>query len=560
MDQFSEISLILLLTLGVSVIMRLLKQPLIIGYILTGLIAGPYFLNIIKHEELIEVLSKMGITALLFVVGLGLSPKVLKEVGAVSAITGFGKVTISSLIGYFIGINLGFTTVEALYIAIAITFSSTIIILKILTDKGDTNKLYGRISIGFLLIEDLIATIILVVLAGLGGLNNSGNISEIASTLGFLLLKGAIALVVLFFITHHFLNRISNFVSRSQEFLFIAALSWGMAIAALYYKLGLSIEIGALVAGVTLSMTPYAAEVSSRLKPLRDFFITLFFILLGSHMVFDNFQNLIKPSIAFFFLIFLGNPIIMFILLNLLGFSKKVGYHAGLTVSQIGEFSLILVTLGSKLGHISTDVVSLITLVSILTIASSTYLMIFSDKLYKHVQHFLNLLEFRKTLRVLPRKNKSYDAILFGYKRAGPQFVRIFNKFNIKFLIVDFNPEITRKAEKEGMDAEYGDASDVEFISELPLKNAKILISTINEIETNMVLIRAFRRENEHGVFISMAESKEDALKLYEQGATHIVLSHYIGAKQASLMLEKLGMEHSNYEKVKAKQIKDLQD
>lgn len=560
MEQFSEISLILIVTLCVSIIIRLLKQPLIIGYILSGLIAGPYVLNIIHHEETIVLLSKIGITALLFVVGLGLSPKVLKEVGGVSAITGFGKVITSSIIGYFIGLWLGFSTVESLYIAVAITFSSTIIILKILTDKGDTNKLYGRISIGFLLIEDLIATIILVALAGLSGVNSTTNYFEIAQTLGFLLLKGFIALIALFAISHYFLNRISSFVSRSQEFLFIAALSWGMAIAALYYKLGLSIEIGALVAGVTLSMTPYAAEVSSRLKPLRDFFITLFFILLGSHMVFDSFDKLVIPVIVYFFLIFLGNPIIMFILLNLLGYSKKVGYHAGLTVSQIGEFSLILVTLGLNLGHLDREVVSLITLVSILTIASSTYLMLFNDKLYKYLQHFLNLLEFRKTLRPLARKQKPFDAILFGYKRAGPQFVKIFEKYKIKFLIVDFNPDIVKKAEHDGLYAEYGDASDVEFISELPLKNAKILISTINELDTNMVLIRGYRRENEDGIFISMADSKDDALKLYEQGATHVVLSHIIGAKQASLIIDKLGLDHKNYERLKTKQIKDLRE
>lgn len=560
MTQFSEISLILIVTLSVSIIMRLLKQPLIIGYILSGLIAGPYFLNIIHHESTIELLSKIGITALLFVVGLGLSPKVLREVGAVSAITGFGKVITSSIIGYFIGVSLGFTTVQALYIAVAITFSSTIIILKILTDKGDTNKLYGRISIGFLLIEDLIATIILVALAGLSGVNNTANVFDIVQTLGLLLLKGFVALMVLFTISHYFLNRITNFVSRSQEFLFIAALSWGMAIAALYYKLGLSIEIGALVAGVTLSMTPYAAEVSSRLKPLRDFFITLFFILLGSHMVFESFEKLLIPVAIYFFLIFLGNPIIMFILLNLLGYSKKVGYHAGLTVSQIGEFSLILVTLGLNLGHLNREVVSLITLVSILTIASSTYLMLFNDKLYKYVQGFLNLLEFRKTLRPLPKKDKKFDAILFGYRRAGPQFTDIFKKYNIKFLIIDFNPEIVRKAEKEGFAAEYGDASDIEFISELPLKNSKLLISTINDIDTNMVLLRSYRRENPDGIFISMAESKEDALKLYDQGATHIVLAHIIGAKQASVMIDKLGLDHKNYERLKAKQIKDLTD
>lgn len=538
--------------------MRILKQPLIIGYILAGLIAGPYVLNIIHSTEIIEFLSKVGITALLFVVGLGLSPKVLKEVGGVSLATGFGKITISSVIGYFVGHALGFSIVESLYIAIAITFSSTIIILKILTDKGDTNKLYGRISIGFLLVEDLVATILLVILAGLSGISADGGYVQIATSLGFLLLKGFIALVSLFLISNLILHRLTNFVARSQEFLFIASLSWGMAIAALYYKLGLSIEIGALVAGVTLSMAPYASEISSRLKPLRDFFITLFFILLGSHMKFDNFQNLLFPALSYFALIFFGNPLIMFILLNLLGYSRKVGFQSGLTVSQIGEFSLILVTLGYNLGHISRDAVSLITIVSILTIASSTYLILFADKLYKHLNSILGYLELRKTHLKITRREKEIDAIVFGYKRAGPEFLKIFKKFNIRFLIVDFNPEIVQRIEEQGMKAEYGDASDVEFIAELPFKNIKLIISTINDFDTNMLLVRTFRRENPGGVFITMTDQKEDALKLYHEGATHVVLSHYIGARQASLMLEKLGLEHSNYETVRNKHIKEF--
>lgn len=557
MEQFSEISLILLVTLGVSIIMRLLKQPLIIGYIIAGIAVGPYGLNILHSTDLIQFLSKVGITALLFVVGLGLSPKVLKEIGVVSSVTGFGKVITSSIIGYFIGQALGLTVVESLYVAVAITFSSTIIILKILTDKGDTNKLYGRISIGFLLIEDIIAAIILVGLAGLQGVQGGG-ILDIASSMGFLLIKGAIALVVLFIISNFILHKLTNFVARSQEFLFIASLSWGMAIAALYYKLGLSIEIGALVAGVTLSLAPYAPEISSRLKPLRDFFVTLFFILLGSKIQFSNLQELIVPIFTYFLLIFFGNPIIMFILLNLLGYSRKVGYQAGLTVSQIGEFSLILVTLGYNLGHLSRDIVSMITVVSIFTIASSTYLILFSDRLYKFLSPYLHLLEFRKMQNKVTRREKDVDAIIFGYKRAGPEFVQIFKKFNIRFLIVDFNPETVHKVEEEGLKAEYGDASDVEFISELPLKNVKLIISTINDHDTNMVLVRAYRRENPQGIFIAMSEHKDLALKLYNEGATHVVLSHYIGARQASIMLEKLGLEHSNYEKLKSKQIKEL--
>jgi len=217
---------------------------------------------------------------------------------------------------------LDFSKVESLYIAVALTFSSTIIILKLLSDKGDVHKMYGRIAIGFLLVQDLIAAIILVGISGLQGLKNAAG-WMIASDLFLVLLKGFILLIILFFIATKVLSRFTNFIAQSQKFLFISSLAWGMAIASLYYKTGLSIEIGALVARVTLSMTPYVYEISYRLKPLRDFFITLFFILLGYQMVFDNWQTLIIPTIIFSAFILVGNPIIALILMNMLATPGK---------------------------------------------------------------------------------------------------------------------------------------------------------------------------------------------------------------------------------------------
>lgn len=559
MNEFAEISLILGITLSVSIFMRLLKQPLVIGYIVSGILVGPYFLNILKSTQVIELFSKLGITALLFIVGLGLSPKVLKELGAVSIITGVGQIVFTCIFGYLISFFFGFSLVESLYISLALTFSSTIIILKLLSDKGDTNKLYGRISIGFLLVQDLVATITLVIISSWANVA-SADFTQISINLFLLLLKGFILLVVLFFITTKVLSKITSFVSRSQEFLFIASLSWGLGIAALYQSFGLSIEIGALVAGITLSMTSYSFEISSRLKPLRDFFITLFFILLGYHMVLDNWQNLIVPAISYTILIIIGNPLIVFILLNLLGFSRKTNFMAGLAVAQIGEFSLILATLGRNMGHISTETMSLITMVSIITIASSTYLIIFSEPIFRFLSKYLALLELRKEARKISRKEKDFEAIIFGYKRAGPEFARIFSKNKMKFLVVDLNPDIIKRLEKENIPAEYGDASDLEFLNEIPTKNLKIVISTIPEFDVNMLITRFVRRSNPQTIIMVMSEFKDQAIKLYEEGASHVVLSHYIGAKQASLLISKLGFEHDSYNKVRERHVTQLRE
>ena len=556
MEIFQEISLILLLALIVSTVMRYLKQPLIIGYIFTGLIVGPSLLNVLSSTETVELFSKIGITSLLFIVGLGLSPKVIKELGIVSLATGLGQVVFTSVVGYFLGIILGFTPIQAIYISIALTFSSTIIILKLLSDKGDLNKLYGRIAVGFLLVQDLVATIILVIISSISKVDAG---SSLALELFLILLKGFVLLIALFYISSFLLKKFTNFLSNSQEYLFIFGLSWGLGIASVYHLLGLSVEIGALVAGVTLSMAPFAVEISSRLKPLRDFFIILFFILLGYNMSFDNWQNLLIPTILFSVFILIGNPIIMQIIMNLLGYKKRVGFMMGLTVAQISEFSLILITLGYTVGHLSKEILSMVTMIGIITISASTYLILYSDKIYQKVEKYLNIFEFRKTPKKYKEIKNDYDAMIFGYRRAGPEFAQIFTEKQYKFLVIDFDPNSVRKLEEKNIKVEYGDMSDLEFLNDLPLSSVKLIVSTVSDFESNYLLLKTLRKVNQDAVVIIIADTLDHSLALYEVGATHVVLSHYIGAHYAANMILQKGHDIKSYDALRNRHIKYLE-
>jgi Kef-type K+ transport system membrane component KefB len=284
--------------------------------------------------------------------------------------------------------------------------------LKLLTDKGDVNKLYGRVSIGILLVQDLVATITLVVITGLSNVQNS-SVFEIGYKLGNLLIIGFILLVTLFLITTQILSRLTNFVSKSSEFLFMFSLAWGLSISYLYQILGLSLEIGALIAGVTLSMTPYSYEISSRLKPLRDFFILMFFILLGSQMVFENTASLVYPIIIFSLFVLFIKPILVLITMNLLGYNKKNGFLTGLAIAQISEFSLILVKIGNEMGHISTEVQSLITIVGVISIAGSSYLIVFNESIFKHLSKLLSIFEFRKNFKRETKLPKDITGVIF---------------------------------------------------------------------------------------------------------------------------------------------------
>ena len=234
-------------------VMRILRQPLIIGYILSGIILGPFFLGFLPGIEAIDVFSEFGIAFLLFIMGLYLSPKVIKEVGKVSVIAGLGQIFLTALIGYLISILLSFSIITSLYIAIVLTFSSTIIILKLLSDKNDLENLYGKISIGFLLVQDFIAIIVLIFISSL----SSGG--DFFSSIGLTLLKGTALVLILVLISVYVLSRFQNFFAKSQELLFVFSIAWGLGIASAFYYIGLSIEIGALVAGVLLSVSPYPA-------------------------------------------------------------------------------------------------------------------------------------------------------------------------------------------------------------------------------------------------------------------------------------------------------------
>lgn len=554
MDIFIELSLVIFVATALSFVMKILRQPLLVGYILSGIILGPSVLGVLVSEEPLKLFSKIGIVILLFIVGINLSPKIIKEVGKVSLLTGIGQVLFTSIIGFFISLFLGLGTIASLFVAVALTFSSTIIILKLLSDKGDIHSLYGKVAIGFLLVQDIIATIILLIATAYS--QNAGE--DITATMLLTLLKGTALIIVIFSLSNYLLPKLSKFVASSQELLFLFSISWALSMATLFHYIGFSVEIGALVAGVSLSMTPYAFEIGSRMRPLRDFFILIFFILLGSQMVLTNISAIIFPAIILSLFVLIGNPIIVIIIMNLLGFSKRTGFQAGLTVAQISEFSLILATLGFEIGSLSKDQLSLVTLIGLFTIAGSTYLILYSDFLYKKFERYLSFLELKKNRRE-SSKDKDIDAVLFGYRRVGVDFVKVFNKLSLNFLVVDFDPESIKNLDQQGTEYRYGDAKDVEFLEELPLKKLRCAVTTIPEFETNLLLVKKIRSINKRAVIVVIAQTKEESLLLYQVGASYVVIPHYIGAKHATQILIENGLDYASYKSLRNKHVNFLE-
>ncbi len=552
-NVFFELSIIIVLAAIITGIIRILKQPSVIGYLLTGLIVSPYFLNVVKSTDTITLFSEIGIALLLFIVGLNLTPKVIKEVGPIALIAGLGQVFLTFLLGFFITRLLGFSIIASLYIAIALTFSSTIIIMKLLSDKKDLEALHSKISIGILLLQDLIAIFALVIISSLS--NNLG-INELATQT---IILGALVFVLLILISKYLLPSLANFFAKSQEYLFLFSIAWGFGLAVLFDFLNFSIEIGALIAGITLSMSPYHHEISAKMRPLRDFFIILFFVLLGSQLGFTDINNFIVPVLILSLFVFIIKPLTILIFMGLAGHKKRNSFLVGSALAQISEFSFIIVVLGVKLGHIENGIISLITLIGLITIAVSTYFIMYADKIYPYLSGLLSIFE-KRVYRKDKESIKKYSIILFGYNRIGYDFVKTFQKLKKKLLVIDYNPDVISKLISKKIDCKYGDADDLEFLDEINLKNIKMAVSTIPHSETNTLIIDKIREVNKKSIIIVVSHDIDEAYSLYEKGATYVLMPHFLGGKYISTIIDKYGINLAKFLDERKKHIKHLKE
>jgi len=534
MNAFIEISLILALAAVVSFFMQKLRLPLILGYLLTGILAGPAVFNLLHSIDTINIFSQFGITALLFVVGLTLNPNVIRDVGKISLITGVGQIIFTTIIGFIIVKFMGYSDITSLYVALALTLSSTIIVSKILTDRQDLNKLYGKIAIGFLLVQDIAATLALIYLSSA---SQNLNPSETISTIGF---KIVTVVVLLALVTYLILPRLTRMFAKSQEFLFIFSIGWGLGLAGIFSRIGLSVEIGALAAGITLASSPYHYEISAKIKMLRDFFIVMFFILLGSKLLIPDLSHLIFPAILLSLFVLIGNPLIVMILLGLMRYTKKTSFYAGLTVAQISEFSFILIVLSIQAGHIPPATLPLVTLVGIITITLSSILMIYADQIYKILSPFLTIFERKNPINDRAPKEE-YEAILIGCHRVGSDFLTTLKKMDLKFLVVDFDPAVIDNLIKQNIHTRYGDAHDNEFLDELNLEKAKIVICTLPDLEANQLILNKIRKTNTRSMVINTARTVEQANQLYEEGSSYVILPHFLGGNYAAMLVERVG-------------------
>lgn len=546
-DVFVQLAVVMVITATLAYIMRLFKQPLIVSYILAGIVIGPSVLHLIGKSEAFEVFSELGIALLLFIIGLELSMTVIKKLGRPVLLTAVGMLSSIGAIGFLLGSAFGFKPVESLLVGLAMFFSSTIIIAKVLSDKKEITRLNGQIAIGVILLDDIVATFALLFVAA----GSSGNSLD-AVDVGFLIIKGLALIAALWFISVRVLPKVTKSIAKSQELLFVFALAWGFGIASLVNYIGFSIEIGALFAGVALAHLPYARQIGARLKPLRDFFVIIFFINLGEHLQFSQFGDVIIPVIVLSLVVMILKPLVVMLSLGLLGYTRRTSFKTAINLSQISEFSIILILLASSTGIVSSQLTVIITLVALITITVSTYLMQYDNAIYRKLERRLQLFE-RQSATDARHSIKNYPLVLIGYQNGGHQYLHTFRSLKKRFVVIDYDPEVIDELERANIDYMYGDATDPELLAEINMDKVHLIVNTIGDHEVNTSLVKYVRRRNSNAVIVCYSSNYSQAAELYRLGVSYVMLPHFIGSERLSKYIATHGISHESFDAYREK-------
>jgi Kef-type K+ transport system membrane component KefB/Trk K+ transport system NAD-binding subunit len=534
-NPFAEIALTLLVAALVGALGTWLRQPLIVSFIAVGIFVGPTGIGLITGHEEIELLASIGIALLLFVVGLKLDFHTVRTLGPVALATGIGQIIFTSVIGFLIAVALGMDALTATYVAVALTFSSTIIIVKLLSDKREIDALHGRIAVGFLIVQDVAVILAMIGITAIGGERLADQSLAAHSAmiliraLGFL---GVVAVLAVFVIPG-----VLGHLARSPELLVLSGIAWAVALAAAGELLGLSKEVGAFVAGASLASTPYREAIGGRLVTVRDFLLLFFFLDLGARLDLSLLGTTLGAATILSLFVLVGNPIIVMVIMGAMGYRKRTSFLAGLTVAQISEFSLILGALGVSVGHLGQEAMGLITTVGLITIALSTYMIINSAALYDWLAPWLSMFERRAPYRetaadtVVTRRG---DVVVLGLGRYGGGIVRHLLLRNRGVIGVDFDPEALARWRAEGVPVVYGDASDPELFEHLPLGDVQWIVSTAPDLETSRILLHHLRARGYDGKVAVACRSADEGDLLRLDGADVVLRPYADAAEQAA--------------------------
>ena len=551
-NLISSVGIAILAATIMAYIGNVLKQPLLLAYIAAGIVIGPRIgLGLVKDINDIETISHFGLILLLFLIGLEIDIKKLKESGKSLLVSGLSQFPITALMGVGFFLLLGYTfgdgKYDLLYLAACCSLSSTAIVVKLLYGKFELDTLAGRITLGILVFQDIWAILLLGIQPNLA----DPDIFQILLSFG----KGILLVVLSMIISKYILPRIFKSIAKLPELVLISSLGWCFLVCWAAAFFNLSLEMGALIAGVAISTFPYNLDVIAKVVNIRDFFVTLFFVSLGMQIPnpFDNPSILITAAIASAFLIssrFLSIFPVLYSLKN----GLRVSLLTFINLSQISEFSLVIATIGVAAGHITRDTMSVIIFVFVITSILSTYMIKYNDSIQKALAFLLQKLGL-KDIQSAEHEDEiavGREIALLGFYRTASSLVHelISNEQNKntairlkdRIVVVDFNPEIHESLQSRGIKVVYGDISHLDTLHHAGIQDVKIVISTIPDTilvgTDNLKIIKHIKEICPHAKIIVTAESIERALKMYAEGADYVFIPRILAAQNLIEMVD----------------------
>ncbi|MEO8664622.1 MAG: cation:proton antiporter [Ignavibacteria bacterium] len=540
----SSIGIAILAATVMAFTAHFLKQPLLLAYIAAGVIIGPGIgFGFIQNEHDIETISHMGLILLLFMIGLEIDVKELKKVGKSLLLSGTFQFVICVMLGlvffYLIGFRIGGGNYNLLYLAVCCGLSSTAIVVKLLYSKFELDTLAGRLTLGILVFQDIWAIIMLSIQSNL----SSPDI--ILILLSFV--KGALVVLISLLVSKYILPRLFRAIAKTPEIVLIASLGWCFLICGLASVFGLSLEMGALIAGVSISTFPYNHDVIAKVVNIRDFFVTLFFVALGMQITnpSDNPEILLFSAAAAVFLI-ASRFLSIFPLLYVLKNGNRVSLLTSINLAQLSEFSLVIAALGLAAGQITPDILSIIIFTFVITSVTSTYLIKYSDPIQKSLSKLAVKIGFKD---MGAEENKTGDSdirdvAILGFYTTASSLLNEMESYDSgnddgfrildNVMVIDFNPDVHKRLKDRGIKTYYGDISHMDTLLNSGIEHAKIIISTIPDSilvgTSNMKLLSNIRSVAPHVKIIVTAESPALAIELYEKGAHYVLVPRVLSS------------------------------
>jgi len=539
-DVLTAIGVSIVAAAAFALVARSMRQPLILGYILAGAALGPNIgVGLIADESSIELISEMGLIFLLFIIGLEINVPALAQAGRSIVVSGLLQFPVCVALAWWTLGGLvagGGGRLDRLYLAVAVSLSSTLIVVKLLFDKFEMSTLAGRITLGVLVFQDLWAIVFLALQPSLESLRPAPLLGSLAAGLA---LVGMAAVLSRFVLPGLFRS-----VARSYELLLVTAVAWCFFVSGTAGALGLSREMGALIAGMVIAAFPYGTEVITRLSGIRDFFVTLFFVALGLKVPLPSRHLLLLAGLAAVF-VMVSRLVAMLPIFAALRLDTRTAGVVAVNLSQVSEFSLVIVSLGLALGHVSQTLASLVLYTLLVTAVLSTYAIRWNHRIATALAHGLAATGMPRWLgrRVATPPAETaggdpHDIFFLGVSREGLAFLRHLERehpaMKQRIVALDFNPETLEQLQADGVECHYGDVSNPETLRHAGIEHAQVVVSSISDWflqgTDNLRLLRQVRRLVPHARTIVTADGLKAAERLYAEGANYVLITPMLAA------------------------------